>query len=1091
MANLGKMAASVFSAANDTTLALGSLKLDFSIIKYEAPVEFSGLGAALSSRRRTDAEDGLHHKTARRLAALFEQLIPSTPKLITAYGLRSSEIIQTPGVNPKGSSKHGPFESFVGADGTAMWAAATSGVPALGVYLLACLLARAWDAKEAISIWVELVEQRRKAIKEEFRSNHAVSESSLNSTCQDIMRDDLARWDASARAWLLSADQVKIKEQTQLMLVLKNCQLPFHGGESTYSKIIQSWQQALSGLENLLCGKPQEISNRSIPLAFSAWHLYPNLIVLGSEVRNVTFHDPLVDPRGVGTIALLPRSATANQGTAWSLTLSHLRYYGDPVTVQSQADFSRVTVDQLHIIALGSILSTWRIGQRDTLPVLQWFVELWEFLRLGVSHKGTLTSLDWLEYLANAAKSVLLSNTGAHSPEHQLLAYGRRRAKKFLGDSKEQWPLFFGLAKPSILNGLAEGVDEERAIAYLREFAMENSYRSSDVYIRSGWTCYKLPHAKIRLCGYMTAVPHTRASKKRDADGNRLTEAVHARWLYCEVLDCLQGSIDLDLCIEEALKEPLQYIAARGERGTRIRNVPYAILKKKDWAWGNPPLLFNYQKQSRLGYTTNSDIDPYCCPSIGFPDIQCPCFDCDDHITEQTEEPSLHSLAWTIGEYGIFVKENAKHPSSRILDDGIEFQGGWYLNPTTSAKRISKSSMKADTVLHYLQHMMDPAPRHSDDVQKAKKWYGWRDRFGIGHGTDNSIMELPAADHVDAAAIRYIKELADKWPMSKTHLWSLKALAIATHIYLQLDGATISLKVVEAPLNEAPWLAQHMTSQVKHMTSQAPSSNFERPNTLACIVHFESGILLLKPDDLDQTLAIASGNSIFVIGAIISDPFENIAANSVKRIIGNIGRTGICMLVAPFEPRIRPLGSQFNLVEHAVYDRKRENNFKGTSLHLSFTDWTLPLEVKGAEGRTIDQEAYLVESVISVLDSGKWVADLDILCIDFEALVRLLPSQHCPGHPDGRADYDYTSLDSWEELLDGPMSVGFFRAHGNWAARLAAVSILSQKHQAHAIGVLGPETFCLECLGSEHDILGKMVGRLEKHESPLPSFCID
>lgn len=304
MAALGKMAASMFSVNNDNTLALGSLKLDFSLIKYEAPVEFSGLGAALSTRRRADAEDGLHHKTARRLAALFEQLVPSTPKLVTAYGLRSSEIIQTPGVNPKGSSKHGPFESFVGADGTAMWAAATSGVPALGIYLLACLLARAWDAKEAISIWVELVEQRRKAIVEEFRNNCPVSESTINCVRQDILRDDLARWDASARAWLLSADQAKIKEQTQLMLVINNCQLPFNGGESTYSKVVQSWQQALSSLEDLLCGKPQEISTRSILLAFSAWHLYPNLIVLGNEVKNIGFHDPLVDLQGVGTIAL-------------------------------------------------------------------------------------------------------------------------------------------------------------------------------------------------------------------------------------------------------------------------------------------------------------------------------------------------------------------------------------------------------------------------------------------------------------------------------------------------------------------------------------------------------------------------------------------------------------------------------------------------------------------------------------------------------------------------------------------------------------------------------------------------------------------
>lgn len=274
-------------------------ELDFSLIKYEAPVEFSGLGAAPSTRRRADAGDGLHYTIASRLATLFEHLVPSPPKLTTAYGLRSSGIIRKGLFSPKNSSKHAPFKSFVGADGTAMWAAATSGVPALGVYFLACLLARAWDAQEAISIWVELVEQRRKAIGEEFKNNYAVSESSLNSVRQDILRDDLARWDASARAWLLSADQAKIKEQTQLMLVINNCQLPFNGGESTYSKVVQSWQQALSSLEDLLCGKPQEISTRSILLAFSAWHLYPNLIVLGNEVRNVEFNDPLADQHGV------------------------------------------------------------------------------------------------------------------------------------------------------------------------------------------------------------------------------------------------------------------------------------------------------------------------------------------------------------------------------------------------------------------------------------------------------------------------------------------------------------------------------------------------------------------------------------------------------------------------------------------------------------------------------------------------------------------------------------------------------------------------------------------------------------------------
>lgn len=441
--------------------------------------------------------------------------------------------------------------------------------------------------------------------------------------------------------------------------------------------------------------------------------------------------------------------------------------------------------------------------------------------------------------------------------------------------------------------------------------------------------------------------------------------------------------------------------------------------------------------------------------------------------------------------------DNAKDPSSRVLDDGIKIRGGWYLKPTISANRISKSSMKADTVLQYLQHMMDPAPRHSEDGKKPKEWYGWRDTFQFSHKRDqtptelaaansenaaaaNYIEQLAAADAEYSAATNYIEELAEKWRIGKTHLWALKALTIATHVYRQLDEATISLKVVETPLDKAPWLTEHKFS---HRTPR----ECERPNTLACIAHFESGGLHIEPDELKETLAIASGNSIFVIGALLSDPFENLAPNSVQRITGNIGGPGVCMLVAPFEPRIRPLGTEYNLIEHASYDGKRENNFKGTSLHLSFTDWTLPLEVKGLEGRTIDQEAYLVESVISVLDSGKWVADLDILGIDSMALRRLLPSQHCPGHPKGRADYDYTSLDSWEELLDGPTGVGFFRAHGNWAARLAAVSIMSQKNQAQAIGVLGPEPFCLECLSSDYD----HYGQLEEHESPLPSFCID
>src|SRR2546421_2228521 len=106
MSSLGKVTNSLVSASNETSLALANLQYDFSLIKVEAPVEYTALGSALSSKRRCEAEAGPQHKTARRLAAIFEQLVPPTPKLIAAYGQRVSEIIQKPGVNPAGSKTH-------------------------------------------------------------------------------------------------------------------------------------------------------------------------------------------------------------------------------------------------------------------------------------------------------------------------------------------------------------------------------------------------------------------------------------------------------------------------------------------------------------------------------------------------------------------------------------------------------------------------------------------------------------------------------------------------------------------------------------------------------------------------------------------------------------------------------------------------------------------------------------------------------------------------------------------------------------------------------------------------------------------------
>src|SRR5436189_2973436 len=118
MASVGRFQAALTSATQETTLALANLNVDFALVKVEAPPEYKGVGASLSTVRRSAAEHGDPHMIARRLASLFESILPSTPNLISAYGHRASEISGSPAVNPKGTKSHGPFQDYVGLDGT-------------------------------------------------------------------------------------------------------------------------------------------------------------------------------------------------------------------------------------------------------------------------------------------------------------------------------------------------------------------------------------------------------------------------------------------------------------------------------------------------------------------------------------------------------------------------------------------------------------------------------------------------------------------------------------------------------------------------------------------------------------------------------------------------------------------------------------------------------------------------------------------------------------------------------------------------------------------------------------------------------------
>ncbi|KAK4695240.1 hypothetical protein P7C71_g2481, partial [Lecanoromycetidae sp. Uapishka_2] len=199
MTSIGKFLVAGVAATQESTLALANINFDFSLVKMEAPLEYRGLGTALSSKRRAEAEEGSTHITARKLGALFVDDLPNTPNLARAYGLRVSEIAENPKYNPKGSAADGPFAEHVGADGTSIWAAATSGRGALAVHLLACLLARVWSGPEAISIWSEIIAARKQLLQEQIQEQQF--HINALTACQiDIGREKVSEWDASARS---------------------------------------------------------------------------------------------------------------------------------------------------------------------------------------------------------------------------------------------------------------------------------------------------------------------------------------------------------------------------------------------------------------------------------------------------------------------------------------------------------------------------------------------------------------------------------------------------------------------------------------------------------------------------------------------------------------------------------------------------------------------------------------------------------------------------------------------------------------------------------------------------------------------------
>lgn len=526
--SLGRLTAALASGNQEFQLALASLNLDVSLIKMEAPTEYRPLALALSPRRKAEAEDGATHATARKLQALFSGLYVPTPKLYSVYGTRASEITEKQRGDSKGARSNGPFAEHIGVEGGSIWAAATSGTSsAIAIHLLACMLARVFTANEATAAWEEIVTIRKRQVLESADSAGLEQMFSVLAAKSAPTRQHLADWDASARSWLRIADQAMERKQRQLLLIINNNKsVPVSLHESTFESIVQAWSKAMIAVEKLIQGMPHSIVDGSVLLALSAWHIYPDMSVLGERSHFVKQGDDLVAQGGLLTLGLesaVERNAASEfDGVTWSLPLAFYHYYGTPIAAERSlaTDGTRFSVLQFLLVAAGAVFIGWsqpsldarqmaRLVQGVCRNMIRYSSNRRNELRQGLG----LSEESWPSRLAHAASHLLDSEGTSYEEGCRLIAYGRRRCTSFLGVKEGERSLFSQLQQVHVIMPMLRTADTR--IQLLRRMALRLRIKPVRLLIR--YATHELKDNKaIRRYGYATVQRTARSEESGD-----------------------------------------------------------------------------------------------------------------------------------------------------------------------------------------------------------------------------------------------------------------------------------------------------------------------------------------------------------------------------------------------------------------------------------------------------------------------------------------------------------------------------------------------------------------------------------------------
>jgi hypothetical protein len=552
------------------------------------------------------------------------------------------------------------------------------------------------------------------------------------------------------------------------------------------------------------------------------------MVVLGETTKEVRQKDGLFSRMAILTLGLeIIRSGGSERSVSWSLPLANLQYYGNPVRTSRSLgeDSNRVTMDDFAFVVLGCIFSRWKFFSRDIETGCRWLRYIADIVRSQIPHMFTGT----LYHPPSALWTNILLAAIDRLEDYDEVE--KRLARQLIALSRRRPMFIYSNTDANPLFGLS------RLSTLLPLMKSVNSRIQLLRNLAHQW-CLSNEHYIIRyrpdggfdnldtVFEYAAVSPVVIDQGKRANDGSSKISPIYRRWISVGQHE-LQD-FDLSL-IRLHSRFACQVPHCKGSTNVFCRNAEHSLI----WQRAQMFLRLGEQCFPALDYQPGGTLGT----SLYF-------------INELDFMMAIDSARDT------FWKSCFINPGGLITN--LTYSAG---DPNTAAIFSMKveSSPKVNSFGEIGPHMLEP----------------------------HQMEGILTPEIINTEAL--VGKLYNLTAINSEYE-SLKALASVSEVYKLLPDAMVSTAVVGIPIYGTRWfprLRDAVTSQSGGALQ--PVLRLSRAEVFACISIFDSGSYNLDPDALQEVFAMSSGNSIYVTGSMICDPYEQSSPTEVRRVVGNIG----------------------------------------------------------------------------------------------------------------------------------------------------------------------------------------------------------